>query len=179
MIAAVPPGFWIWSRADPRGSSKPGWLPSPTRGASALRSSRWMASPGSKAPPLKSSQTQPRSCIPSTSCTWPGMLSMSAAGAPGKNSTIGAGVPWIPCTRPAGCSTPAHAYSRRSSNTESSTCSPAIATSHSKSPGASTRTSPDAYRDPNKIRGKALMQADINTLTSTRVPRSRRRRHRV
>ena len=30
----------------------------------------------------------------------------------------------------------------------------------------------DAYRDPNKIRGKALMQAEINTLTSTRVPRS-------
>ena len=29
----------------------------------------------------------------------------------------------------------------------------------------------DAYRDPNKIRGKALMQAEINTLTSTRVPR--------
>ena len=30
----------------------------------------------------------------------------------------------------------------------------------------------DAYRDPNKIRGKALMQAEINTLTSTRVPRN-------
>jgi len=29
----------------------------------------------------------------------------------------------------------------------------------------------DAYRDPNKIRGKTLMQAEINTLTSTRVPR--------
>ena len=29
----------------------------------------------------------------------------------------------------------------------------------------------NAYRDPNKIRGKALMQAEINTLTSTRVPR--------
>lgn len=29
----------------------------------------------------------------------------------------------------------------------------------------------DAYRDPNKIRGKALMEAEINTLTSTRVPR--------
>ena len=28
-----------------------------------------------------------------------------------------------------------------------------------------------AYRDPTKIRGKALMQAEINTLTSTRVPR--------
>ena len=29
----------------------------------------------------------------------------------------------------------------------------------------------DAYRDPKKIRGKALVQAEINTLTSTRVPR--------
>ena len=28
----------------------------------------------------------------------------------------------------------------------------------------------DAYRDLNKIRGKALMQVEINTLTSTRVP---------
>ena len=46
-----------------------------------------------------------------------------------------------------------------------------ITTSPSKSHGASTRTSPGAYRDPNKIRGKALMQAEINTLTSTRVPR--------
>ena len=30
----------------------------------------------------------------------------------------------------------------------------------------------DAYRDPNKIRSKALVQAEINTLASTRVPRS-------
>jgi len=30
----------------------------------------------------------------------------------------------------------------------------------------------NAYRDPNKNRGRALMQAEINTLTSTRVPRS-------
>ena len=29
----------------------------------------------------------------------------------------------------------------------------------------------DAYRDPSKICGKALMQAEINTLTCTRVPR--------
>ena len=29
----------------------------------------------------------------------------------------------------------------------------------------------DAYRDPNKIRSKALVQAEINTLASTRVPR--------
>ena len=32
----------------------------------------------------------------------------------------------------------------------------------------------DAYRDSNKIRGKALMQPEINTLTSTRVPRGQR-----
>ena len=96
---------------------------------------------------------------------------MSAAGAFSKNSIIDAGVPRIPCTRPAVCSTPGHAYSPHASNTRSSTCSPAIATLPSRSHGASTRTSPGAYRDPNKIRGKALMQADINTLTSTRVPR--------
>ena len=100
------------------------------------------------------------------------MLLMSAADVSSKNFTIGAGAPRIPCTRPAVCSTPAHAYSRRSSNTASSTCSSAIATSHSKSPGASTRTSPDAYRDPNKIRGKALMQAEIDRLGDAGVPSS-------
>ena len=78
---------------------------------------------------------------PSTSYTSPVMLSMSAADAPGKNSTVGAGVPQIPCTRPAGCYTPGHACSPHASNTKSSTCSPAIATSPSRSHGASTRTS--------------------------------------
>ena len=133
---------------------------------------RWMDSPALRAQPPKNSPARGRSWIPSTSCTLPAMLSMSAAGTPGKNFTIGAGVPRIPCTRPAVCSTPAHAYSPHASNTRSSTCSPAIATSHSRSPGASTRTSPGAYRDPSKIRGKALMQAEINTLTSTHIPRS-------
>ena len=132
---------------------------------------RWMDSPALRAQPPKNSPARGRSWIPSTSCTLPAMLSMSAAGTPGKNFTIGAGVPRIPCTRPAGCYTPDPAYSPHASNTRSSTCSPAIATSHSRSPGASTRTSPGAYRDPSKIRGKALMQAEINTLTSTRVPR--------
>ena len=45
------------------------------------------------------------------------MLSMSVAGAPGKNFTIDASVPRIPSTRPAVCSTPAHTYSRCVSNT--------------------------------------------------------------
>ena len=36
----------------------------------------------------------------------------------------------------------------------------------------STRTSPGAYRDPNKIRGKALMQAEIACLSNAGVPRS-------
>ena len=70
-------------------------LPAPTRGARTTRLSRWMASPGSRAQPPKNSPAQGWSWIPSTSCTWPVMLSMSAAGAPGKNFTIGAGVPRI------------------------------------------------------------------------------------
>ena len=97
---------------------------------------------------------------------------MSAADAPGKNFTIGAGAPQIPCTRPAVCSTPAHAFSRRSSSTRYSTCFPATSTSPSRSPGVSTRTSPDAYRDPNKIRGKNLIQAEIDSLSGADVPRS-------
>ena len=131
-----------------------------------------MDSPGSRVPLLKNSQTRGRSWIPSTSCTLPVMLSTSAAGAPGKSFTVGAGVPRIPCTRPAVCSTPDPACSPYASNTASSTCSPAIATSPSRSPGASTRTSPGAYRDPSKIRGKALIQAEIDRLGDAGVPRS-------
>ena len=70
------------------------WLASRlTRGVRTSRSSRWMDSPGSKAQPLKNSPARGRSWIPSMSYTLPGMLSMSAAGAPGNNFTIGAGVP--------------------------------------------------------------------------------------
>ena len=76
---------------------------------------------------------------PFTSCTLPVMLSMSAADAFSKNFTIGAGVPPTPCTRPAGCYTPDPADSPRVSSIRSSTCSPAIATLPSKSPGASAR----------------------------------------
>ena len=168
---AVPPGSWTWSRAAPSRFSKPGWPPALTRGANALRSSRWMDSPGSKAQPLKNSPARGQSWTPSMSCTWLATPWMSAADAFSKNSTTGAGVPPTPYTRPAGCYTPDPACSPHASSTRSSTCSPAITTSPSKSHGASTRTSPGAYRDPNKIRGKALMQAEINTLTSTRVPR--------
>ena len=97
---------------------------------------------------------------------------MSIVGAPGKNSTTGAAGARIPCTRPAVCYTPDPACSHHANNTNYSTCSPAIATSHSKSPGASTRTSPDAYRDPSKNRGKALIQAEIDRLGDAGVPRS-------
>ena len=137
----VPPDSWIWSRGAPSRSSKPGWPPSPTPGASASRSSRWMDSPGSKAQPPKNSPTQGQSWIPSTSCTWLATLWMSAAGASGKTFTIGAGVPRIPCTRPAVCSTPGHACSRRVSSTNYSTCFPVRSTSRSRLLGAPTRTS--------------------------------------
>ena len=168
---AVPPGSWTWSRAAPSGFSKPGWPPALTCGANALRSSRWMDSPGSKAQPLKNSPARGRSWIPSMSCAWPVMLSMSAAGVSSKNSTIGAGVPRIPCTRPAGCYTPDRACSRHASSTNYSTCFPVRSTSRSRSLGAPTKTSPGTYRAPDTDVGKALMEAEINTLTSTRVPR--------
>ena len=50
-------------------------------------------------------------------------------------------------------------------------CSPAITTSPSKSPGASTRTSPGAYRASDTSMGKAMTEAEINAPTSMRVPR--------
>ena len=97
---------------------------------------------------------------------------MNAADASSKNFTIGAGAPQIPCTRPAVCSTPDPAYSHHTSNTKYTTYSPAIATSHSKSPGAPTRTSPDTYRSSNARGGKTLMHEEITRLTSTSVPSS-------
>ena len=105
------------------------------------------------------------------SCAWPVMLSMSAAGASGKTFTIGAGVPRIPCTRPAGCLrtrscllTPRQQH--RILDLFASDCHVALEVTWSV-----YQNIIDAYRDPNKIRGKALMKAEINTLTSTRVPR--------
>ena len=147
---AVPPGSWTWSRAAPSRFSKPGWPPALTRGANALRSSRWMDSPGSKAQPLKNSPARGRSWIPSMSCAWPVMLSMNVAGVSSKNFTTGAGVPRIPCTRLAGCYTPAHACSWRVSSTNYSTCFPVRGTSPSRSPGASTRTSSTPIVIPTK-----------------------------
>ena len=100
------------------------------------------------------------------------MLSTSAADAPGKNSTTGAGEPPTPRTRPAECCTPDPAYSPSASSTRYSTCFPATSTSHSKSHGAPTRTSPDAYHAPNTSAGKALMRTEIDRLSNAGVPRS-------
>ena len=168
---AVPPGSWTWSRAAPSRSSKPGWPPALTRGVSASRSSRWMDSPGSKAQPLKNSPALGRSWTPSTSCTWLATPWMSAADAFSKNFTTGAGVPRIPCTRLAGCLrtrscllTPRQQH--QILDLFASDYHVALEVTWSV-----YQNIIDAYRDPNKIRGKALMKAEINTLTSTRVPR--------
>ena len=114
-----------------RVSSQPGSPPRPARGARALRSSQCMVSPALRAPLPKSSPARGRSWITSTLYTLPVMLSMSVVDVCSKDFTIGAGVPRIPCTRRALCSTPAHAYSRCVSNTAYSTCSPARSASHS------------------------------------------------
>ena len=96
---------------------------------------------------------------------------MSAASASGKNFTTGAGVPPTPCTRPAGCLhtrscllTPRQQH--QILDLFASDCHVALEVTWSV-----YQNIIDAYRDPSKICGKALMQAEINTLTSTRVPR--------
>ena len=146
-------------------------LPSPIRGVSVSRSSRWMDSPGLRAPPLKNSQTRGRSWIPSTSCTWLATPWMSAADAFSKNSTIGAGVPWIPCTRPAGCLrtrscllTPRQQHQLLDLFASQEHVALEVTWS-------AYQNIIDSYRVSNTRAGKAMMEAGINTLTCTRVPR--------
>ncbi len=130
-----------------------------------------MDSPGSQAQPLKSSQTQPRSWIPSTSYTWPVTPWMSAADAFSKNSTTGAGGPQTPCTRPAGCLhtrscllTPHQQHQRLNLSAIKEHVALEVTWS-------TYQNIIDAYRAPDTNAGKAMMEAEINTLTSTRVPR--------
>ena len=63
------------------------------------------------------------------------------------------------------------ACSHRASSTNYSICLPSRSTSHSRSLEAPTRTSPGAYRAPDTSVGKAMMEAEMNTLTSTLIPR--------
>ena len=96
---------------------------------------------------------------------------MSAADAPGKNSTTGAGAPRTPSTRPAG-----YLHTRSCLLTLgqqyqildlfASDCHVALEVTWS-----AYQNIIDAYRAPNTSAGKAIMEAEINTLTSTRVPR--------
>ena len=130
-----------------------------------------MDSPGLRAQPLKSSPTRGQLWIPSTSYTSPGMLSMSAAGAFSKNFTIGAVGPRVPSTRPAGCLhtrscllTPRQQYQLL--DLFSSEEHVALEVTWS-----AYQNIIDAYRAPNTSVGKVMMEAEINTLTSTRVPR--------
>ena len=99
------------------------------------------------------------------------MLSMSAEGAFSKNFTTGAGAPRTPSTRPAGCLhtrccllTPGQQHQLLGLFASQGDVALEVTWS-------AYQNIIDAYRDPNKIRGKALMEAEINTLTSTRVPR--------
>ena len=132
-----------------------------------------MESPSSKAQPPKNSQTQGRSWTPSTSYIWPGMLSMSVADASSKNSTIGAAGPQTPSTRPALCSTPdparlAPRQQHRILDLFTSDCHVALEVTWS----VYQNITPGAYRDPNKIRGKALMQTEIDRPSDAGVPSS-------
>ena len=87
---------------------------------------------------------------------------------PRKSVTIGVCVPRVPSTKPAGCKAAGYAYSRRASNTRYLTCLLAISTSHLRSPGVSVE---NIYACSlfNMSVGQALMEAEISTLTSSRV----------
>ena len=105
------------------------------------------------------------------SCTWPVTLSMSAADALGKNSTTGAGGPPTPCTRPAGCLrtrscllTPRQQHQLLDLFASQEHVALEVTWS-------AYQNIIDAYRAPDTRVGKALMEAGINTLTCTRVPR--------
>ena len=96
---------------------------------------------------------------------------MSVAGASGKSFTIGAAGAQTPCTRPTGClRTRSCLLTPRQQHQIlvlfASDCHVALEVTWSV-----YQNIIDAYRDPNKICGKALVQAEINTLTCTRVPR--------
>ena len=103
--------------------------------------------------------------------TWLATLWMSVVGAPGKNSTIGAGVPRIPCTRPAGClRTRSCLITPRQQHQI-----PDLFSSEEyvalKVTWSAYQNIIDAYRAPDTAAGKAMMEAKINTLTCTRVLR--------
>lgn len=85
-----------------------------------------------------------------------------------KSVTIGVCVPRVPSTKPAGCKAAGYAYSRRASSTRYLTCLLAISTSHLRSPGVSVE---NIYACSlfNMSVGQALMEAEISTLTSSRV----------
>ncbi len=101
----------------------------------------------------------------------PAGATMSVADASGKNSTTGAGGPRIPSTRPAGC---LHTRS----------CLLTLGQQYQildlfsgdehvalEATWSAYQNIIDAYRAPDTSAGKAMMEAEINTLTSTRVPR--------
>ena len=97
---------------------------------------------------------------------------MNAADALGKNFTTGAGVPRIPCTRPAGCLrtrscllTPRQQHQLLDLFASQEHVALEVTWS-------AYQNIIDAYRAPDTRVGKFLMQVRINTLTSTRVPRS-------
>ena len=96
---------------------------------------------------------------------------MSAAGASGKNSTTGAVRPRIPSTRPAGC---LHTRSCLLTPRQQHRILDLFASEEHVALEVTWRAYQniiDAYRAPDTSVGKVMMEAEINTLTSTRVPR--------
>ena len=99
------------------------------------------------------------------------MLSMSVAGAFSKNFTTGAGGPRIPCTRPAGCLRTRSCLLTLGQQYQILDLFSGDEHVALEVTWSVYQNIIDAYRTPDTAAGKALMEAEIITLTSTRVPR--------
>ena len=99
------------------------------------------------------------------------MLSMSVAGASGKNFTTGAVGPRIPSTRPAGCLRTRSFLLTASQQYQILDLFSGDEHVALEVTWSAYQNIIDAYRTPDTAAGKAMMEAEIITLTSTRVPR--------
>ncbi len=142
--------------------SKPGWPPTLTRGANALRSSRWMDSPGSKGAAAEELPGARQSWTPSMSCTWHSSALDEYRRRIQQELHHRRRRATSPHTRPADV-TPDPACSPHASSTRSSTCSPAI----TRRPRSHMGVCQSIWHIvPNKISAvRPMQEAEINTLT--------------
>ena len=130
-----------------------------------------MDSPALRALPPKNSPARGRSWIPFHVVHLAGDALDECRRRISKNFTTGAGGSRIPCTRPAGC---LHTRSCLLTPRQQHQLADLFSSEEHvalEATWSAYQNIIDVYRDPNISTGKTMMEAEINTLTSTRVPR--------